>query len=230
MAATQLLLVHGAWHGSWCWGHVRPALEGAGFAVKTVDLPSHGEDISTLGGLHDDAAVVREALAGLADPVVIVAHSYGGAAVSEGATDARNVSHLVYLAAFMIDQGESLLGAAGGTAPPLWEATPDGQAWCARTPERAFYNDCSQEDTAWAVPQLRPQSARSFAETLRAAAWHDRPSTYVVCECDQAIPVSAQETMSQHADDVIRLDAGHSPFLSRPEELVNLLRRFVRGG
>jgi pimeloyl-ACP methyl ester carboxylesterase len=227
MVGTQLLLVHGAWHGSWCWGHVRPALEDAGFTVNTVDLPSHGEDTSTLGGLHDDAAVLRDALAGLPGPVVIVAHSYGGAPVSEGAADAGNVRHLVYLAAFMIDQGESLLGAAGGTPPPLWEATPDGQAWCARTPERAFYNDCSPDDIAWAVPQLRPQSASSFAETLRAAAWHDRPSTYVVCERDQAIPVFAQEAMSQHADDVIRLEAGHSLFLSRPKELVDLLRRFV---
>jgi pimeloyl-ACP methyl ester carboxylesterase len=227
MAQTPLLLVHGAWHGSWCWEPLRPALEDAGFATHTVDLPSHGDDTGKLGGLHDDATVVREAMAGLPEGVVVVAHSYGGAPVTEGLAEAGNVRHLVYLAAFMLDEGESVLGAAGGTPPPFWESTPDGQAWRARDPEQVFYNDCSPEDTAWAVPQLQPQSASSFTESLRAAAWHDWPSTYVICERDQAIPPFAQEAMSKHAQDVVRLDAGHSAFLSRPDELVNLLTPFA---
>jgi pimeloyl-ACP methyl ester carboxylesterase len=227
MAGTPLLLVHGAWHGSWCWRSVSPALEDAGFTTHTVELPSHGKDTSTLGGLHDDATVIREALAGLPDGIVVVAHSYGGVPMAEGAADAPNVRHLVYVTAFMLDEGESLLGAAGGTPQQWWEPTPDGQAWTARGPEDVFYNDCSESDAAWAVPQLQPQSASSFADTLRAAAWRDRPSTYVVCERDQAIPLFAQEAMSQRAGEVVRLDAGHSPFLSRPNEFVKLLARFA---
>lgn len=116
MAGTPLLLVHGAWHGSWCWGRLSVALGEAGFETYTVDLPSHGEDTSTLGGLHEDATIIREALSGLPDRTVVVAHSYGGAPVAEGAADAPNVGHLVYLTAFMLDEGESVLGAAGGTA------------------------------------------------------------------------------------------------------------------
>jgi pimeloyl-ACP methyl ester carboxylesterase len=227
MADTQFLLVHGAWHGSWCWGGVSAALKDAGFETHTVDLPSHGKDTPTLGGLHDDATIIRVALSGLPGRTVVVAHSYGGVPVTEGAADATNVGHLVYLTSFMLDEGESVLGAAGGTPPPFWEATPDAQAWIARSPEDVFYNDCSERDTAWAVPQLRPQSASSFADTLRGAAWRDRPSTYVVCERDQAIPLFAQEAMSQRAGEVVRLDSGHSPFLSQPDELVKLLARFA---
>jgi pimeloyl-ACP methyl ester carboxylesterase len=84
MARTNLLLVHGAWHGSCCWDRVRPALEDAGFSSPTVDLPSHGEDTAALGGLHDEATTVREAAANLPDGLIVVAHSYGGAAMTEG--------------------------------------------------------------------------------------------------------------------------------------------------
>jgi pimeloyl-ACP methyl ester carboxylesterase len=227
MARTNLLLVHGAWHGSWCWDRVRPALEDAGFSPHTVDLPSHGDNTAALGGLHDDASAVRATAAGLPDGVIVVAHSYGGAAVTEGLAEAANVGRLVYLAAFMLDAGESVLGVAGGTPPPFWESTPDGQAWRTRDPETVFYNDCPPPEVECAVSRLQPQSASSFAETLAAAAWRDRPSTYVVCERDQALPVFAQEAMSKRATDVVRLDSGHSPFLSRPDELVTLLSRFA---
>jgi len=227
MARTNLLLVHGAWHGSWCWDRVRPALVDAGFSPHTVDLPSHGEVTAALGGLHDDATTVREATADLPDGLIVVAHSYGGAAVTEGLAESPNVRHLVYLAAFMLDAGESVLGVAGGTPPPFWEGTPDGQAWRARDPENVFFNDCPPADIEWAVSRLQPQSASSFAETLAAAAWQDRPSTYVVCERDQALPPFAQGAMSKRATDVVRLDSGHSPFLSRPDELVTLLTRFA---
>jgi pimeloyl-ACP methyl ester carboxylesterase len=227
MANTSLLLVHGAWHGSWCWDRVLPALETAGFTPTTVELPSHGDDTAALGGLHDDAAAVRAAAAELPDGVVVMAHSYGGAAITEGLSEAPNVRHLVYLAAFMLDAGESVLGAAGGSPPPFWEATPDGKAWRPLNPEDVFFNDCSPDDTAWAVSRLQPQSASSFAETLEAAAWRERPSTYVVCERDQALPVFAQEAMAKRAGDAVRLDSGHSPFLARPDELVTILSRFA---
>lgn len=227
MANTNVLLVHGAWHGPWCWDRVRPALEQAGFVPYTVELPSHGDDTGALGGLHDDAMVVRAAAADLPDGLIVVAHSYGGAAAGEGVADAPNVRHLVYLAAFMLDIGESILGAIGGSPPPFWEGTPDGRAWRTRNPEDVFFNDCSPPDTEWAVNRLQPQSASSFTETLDGAAWRDRSATYVLCERDQALPVFAQEAMSKRATDVVRLDSGHSPFLSRPGELVSLLTRFA---
>lgn len=195
--------------------------------THTVELLSHGDDTGALGGLHDDAMVVRGAVAELPDGLVVLGHSYGGAVIGEAVADAPNVSHLVYLAAFMLDAGESLLGAAGGSPQPWWESTPDGLAWRPRSPEGVFYNDCSPADAASAVSRLQPQSASSFTEAVEGAAWRDLPSTYVVCERDQAIPPLAQEAMAKRATDTVRLDSDHSPFLSQPGELVALLTRLA---
>ena len=129
MGTTQLLLVHGAWHGSWAWDKVLSGLENSGYHVETVDLPSHGADTKNLGGLHDDADTVRGALRSMAGPVVVVGHSYGGMAVTEGAAGASNVKRLVYLTAFLMDEGQSLLGAIGGQPQPWFQATPDRLAW-----------------------------------------------------------------------------------------------------
>lgn len=115
MPRPTLLLVHGAWHGSWFW---EPLISELGeFDVRTVDLPSCTGGPDELGGLEDDAETVRAAIAGINGPVVVVAHSYGGLPVSEGVsgTAGGQVTHLVYLCAFMLDAGESLLAAAGGT-------------------------------------------------------------------------------------------------------------------
>jgi pimeloyl-ACP methyl ester carboxylesterase len=219
MTAT-LLLVHGAWHGSWCWEPLRDALEGV--PVRTVDLPSVGSDPAALGDLADDAQAVRAALSGIEGPVVVLGHSYGGIPVTEAATADLGVVHLVYLCAFQLDVGESLVGSLGGEVPPWQEVHPTYVR--VRAPEPVFYNGVDPELTERAVSRIRLHSVGSFAQPLRRAAWRELPSTYVVCARDQAIPVFAQEAMAQRAGDVLRMDAGHSPFLSHPAELAALLR------
>ncbi|MGY1641638.1 alpha/beta hydrolase [Geodermatophilus sp. SYSU D00703] len=219
MTAT-LLLVHGAWHGSWCWEPLRDALDGV--PVRTVDLPSVGSDPAALGSLDDDAQAVRAALADIEGPVVVLGHSYGGIPVTEAATADLGVAHLVYLCAFQLDVGESLVGSLGGQPPDWQEVHPTHVR--VTTPEPVFYNGVDPELTERAVSRLRLHSVSSFTQPLSRAAWTELPSTYVVCEQDQAIPVSAQEAMARRAGEVLRMDAGHSPFLSRPAELATLLR------
>ncbi len=219
MSAT-LLLVHGAWHGSWCWSSLVPELDG--LDVRTVDLPSSGADPAALGGLDDDVAVVRAALDGIDGPVVVAAHSYGGIPVAEAVTADDDAQHLVYVCAFMLDAGESLLAAIGGEAPPWWDERGDSIA--VRTPLDIFYADVDPAVAADGVARLGLQSRQSFAQPLTRAAWHDVPSTYVVCAQDAAIPPPAQEAMSQRAGRVERLDASHSPFLSQPAALAAILR------
>jgi pimeloyl-ACP methyl ester carboxylesterase len=219
MTAT-LLLVHGAWHGAWCWDSLLAALDGV--PVRTVDLPSVGGADDALGGLYDDAETVRAALADIEGPVVVVGHSYGGAVVTEAVTADSGVAHLVYLCAFQLDEGDSLLGSVGGEAPPWWEVHETSIV--ARTPEEVFYNGVSPELTARSVARLGRQSRASVEQPLTNVAWMAVPSTYVVCAQDQAIPVFAQEAMSKRAGEVQRLETGHSPFLSHPDELAGLLR------
>jgi pimeloyl-ACP methyl ester carboxylesterase len=222
MARPTLLLVHGAWHGSWFWEPLRAEL--GEFDVRTVDLPSCTGGPDELGDLQDDADTVREALAGIDGPVVVVAHSYGGLPVSEAAGEVSGapVTHLVYLCAFMLDAGESLLAAAGGTPPPWWEVHE--RHIVARTPEEVFYNDLDPATASATAARLGLLSRAATETPLTRAAWHDIPSTYVVCERDAAIPSFAQEGMAQRAGTVVHLDAGHSAAMSRPQDVAAVVR------
>ncbi|AWW41334.1 alpha/beta fold hydrolase [Streptomyces cadmiisoli] len=219
-APPTLLLVHGAWHGGWCWDRLRAAMEAEGVDTRTVDLPSAGG----LGGIAEDTRVVREALAAMAGPVVVVAHSYGGIPAGQAVADAPDVVRVVYLAAFQLDVGESLLGFYGAPVPPAShevEAVPGD-------PVDLFYADVPRTVAEEAAARLVPQSAKAFSDVVERAGWHHVPSTYIVCEHDRAIPVQSQETLAARADEVHRMATSHSPFLSAPAELAALLSKIAR--
>jgi pimeloyl-ACP methyl ester carboxylesterase len=222
--SPTVVLVHGAWHGPWAWSEVERALADEGVDVVTVDLPSVGQDTSALGDLDDDAAAVRAAIDAVDGPVVVVAHSYGGAPTTQGAAGAENIAHIVYLTAFMLDEGESLFGLVGGVAPDWWQVAEDGESLLPGRPEEIFFNDVAEDATSAAVAQLAPQSMAAVKGPVGAVAWRDTPTTYVICERDNAIPVPAQEMLAGRADNVARLDASHSPFLSQPDAVVGIIR------
>ncbi|WP_115789771.1 alpha/beta hydrolase [Arthrobacter silvisoli] len=219
---TTIILVHGAWHTSWCWESVRSEL--SGFEVRTVDLPSVG---AVPAGLQEDAAVLRKAVQDVDGPVVVVAHSYGGAVASEALAGLENVKHIGYLCAFALDAGESLLGAVGGVAPEWWNIKGDG--WITVTdPASVFYNGVPAEVTGEALKNLRPQSEAAFTEELSGAAWQEIPTTYIVCSQDQAIPPFAQRQMAARTGGTVReIDTSHSPFLSHPAVVAGLVREMV---
>lgn len=221
MARPNVLLVHGAWHGSWFWEPLRAEL--GELEVHTVDLPSCVGGPDEVGDLWADVAAVEQALSEIEGPVVVVAHSYGGLPVTEAAVG--RAAHLVYLCAFMLDAGESLLGAAGGTPPPWWEVHE--RHIVATTPVEVFYNDLEPGDAAREAGRLGVMSRAATEQTLTRAAWRDIPSTYVVCRRDAAIPVVAQEAMAARAGDVVHIDAGHSAALSRPGDVAAVVRAAV---
>lgn len=189
-----------------------------------MDLPSSGPDPTTLGGFDDDVAAVRRALDRLSAPAVVVGHSYGGQVISAPTAGRDDVARLVYVRAFMLETGESTTGALADE-PPDWaeQGEVEGTVMVV-DPVTVFYGDVEPGLAQRCAERLHPQSIAAAAAALPAAGWHDLPSRYVICERDRAIPVAVQETMSRHADEVHRLDASHSPFLSRPDELVELLR------
>lgn len=117
LSKPTILLVHGAWHGAWCWEALVPELIALGWRVATVDLPSASADPADNAGMYDDARAVREQLAALDGPVTVLAHSYGGLPATEAVAEASHVSRLVYLAAFQLDEGDSLAGQSGGISP-----------------------------------------------------------------------------------------------------------------
>jgi pimeloyl-ACP methyl ester carboxylesterase len=217
--SPSIVLVHGAWHGAWAWAKVEDSLRDRGFDVNTVSLPSAGEG----GDMYEDSAVVRKAIDAVDGSVVVVAHSYGGVPTTQGAFGADNLQHIVYLTSFMLDEGESLLSFIG--EPPEWSTSDDGgRTVVVKDPTPVFYNDCSAEDAAEAGGRLRPHTLEAMEQPVTAVAWRGNvPTTYVICEQDNAIPLEAQEVLSQRASSVKRLDASHSPFLSMPDRVVDVI-------
>ncbi|MEU0050036.1 alpha/beta hydrolase [Streptomyces sp. NPDC006184] len=220
----SFLLVHGAWHRSECWDLLRKALAADGWTARTVDLPSAGPQRTPAAGMYDDADAIAGHLRQADGPVIVVGHSYGGLPVTQAAAGLPAAAHLVYLAAYLPEEGESLLSVHGhggdaaedlrGTAPVVFD-----------DPRTALFGDLPDGQAEDAVSRLVTQSLRSFQQRVTRAAWRTVPSTYVLCEDDRALPPALQERMSTRATQVERLNTGHSPFLSAPTELAALLGR-----
>ncbi|MCU1466411.1 MAG: putative hydrolase [Actinomycetia bacterium] len=219
-----IMLVHGAWHGSWCWNAVRNALHDEGFSTAAVDNPSVAVPGSDLAADGDN---LRRALDAVDGTVVLVGHSYGGAVITDAGTHPK-VERLVYLTAFALDAGESVAqnGLTGGATSELGNAMRfDGDA-VSVDPGRAvefFFHDCASDVADAACAQLRPMSMAAMLGVTRNVAWREKPSTYIVCTDDRALPVGLQRSCSARTDNVREIHASHSPFLSRPGDLARML-------
>jgi pimeloyl-ACP methyl ester carboxylesterase len=217
-----LVFVHGAWHGAWCWQDLEAELVMASWAVRTVDLPSslrRAPQLEPLPGLYEDVEAVRDLLSSLDGPVVVVAHSYGGVPVTQAIGDTSNVVGVVYLAALMLDVGESVFSSADTLEPE----SLSGVLPVVRDPDAVYFADVPDQRAAWAVSQLVPQSVRSFGERVSQAGWRDIASTYIECTKDRALSLDRQQVFAARAGQVRRLQSGHSPFLSMPRELAALI-------
>lgn len=221
----SLLLVPGAWHRAEHWDLLVDQLWD--LDVHTVTLTSSGNDPAGLRDMHADAEIIAQTAAAIDRPVVVVAHSYGGIPTTQGLSSATNVQRIIYLAAFLLNAGESCLSLSGNSLMPwarLHQRHGIGDYVEALTPETVFYHDVETVATERAVAQLCYQSYASMRQELTETAWKAIPSTYVICESDNAIPVAMQELMAQRADDIQRMGTSHSPFLSQPAALAQLIR------
>ncbi|MFJ4467640.1 alpha/beta hydrolase [Streptomyces sp. NPDC089424] len=225
MTLPSLLLVPGAWHKP---EHLQLLIDDLpGIDVHTVALTSCGDDPKTLGDMYSDAAAIRSAVEAIGGPVVVVAHSYGGVPTTQALADAPNVKSIVYLAAFQLDAGDSLLSSAGGTPPPWWEFHRQegvGDFLTVANPVDLFYGDVDRSVAERAAAVLGYQSYAATTQKLTAVAWQTIPTTYIICEADGAIPPFVQELFAKRADRTLRLDSSHSPFLSQPSALAQLIR------
>ena len=223
MTQPALLIVHGAWHRP---EHFDPLVEQlSGFDVHRVALTSSGIDPGKLGDMYTDAAVIAAAAAAIDGPVVVLAHSYGGIPTTQGLRYATNVRRILYLASFQLHPGQSLLSPNDGALMP-WATRRDNHVRAA-TPLHTFYNDVDDVTARRAVARLGYQSYASMNQQLTAAAWHVIPSTYIICEADNAIPPARQEVFARNADAVVRMPTSHSPFLSQPAALAALVAGFL---
>jgi pimeloyl-ACP methyl ester carboxylesterase len=239
--AVEIVLVPGAWHGAWCWERVVAGLAARGVRAMAVDLPGRRVGEAT-SDLYRDAAHVQSLLDGMTEPVVLVGHSAGGAVITE-AGEHPAVTHLVYVAAFAVDVGEGC-GDAAANDPDValisHEGRPDlGAAFVlddsgnvSLDPQLAaecLYNDCDPATVQWALERVQRQPLAALQQPATRAAWRSRPSTYAVCAADQAVHPDLQRLLAKRCTNSVEWDTGHSPFLSRPDLLVDLFAALAVG-
>lgn len=213
-----VVLVHGAWHGAWCWDGVVADLERRGVPVTAVELP--------LSGYHADVETARGAIAGAGDGVVVVAHSYGGMVVSQAAAGLANVRRLVYIAAFQAEDGEDMVTILSQHPSELLESLVFDERGVTVEPDRVhdiFYGDSDTTVAAACAARLRPMSAEDPPVMTGEPAWRSIPSTYVVCQNDRAVPPEVQRQLAARAQEVVEWPTDHSPFLTRPGDIAVLL-------
>ena len=223
----HFVLVHGAYHGAWCWDHLAPELEQLGHQVSAIDLPIGNPDSGA-------AEYADEISAAVPDPgTIVVAHSMMGLALPLVAARVA-VARLVFLCAFLPEPGASFndLRERERMEPDrelhhvqftdrgegVWMVGPD-------TANELFYHDVPADISTWAISKLRPQSYRVTRETTPLTAWPDVPGSYILCRDDRAVdPVWARDAAARKLGmKAFELDGGHSPFLTRPAQLAGVL-------
>ncbi len=235
---STFVLVHGAWGGAWCWFKVIPLLQKEGHQVVAPDLPSHGVDKGSTASASLEAYAQRvgEILDACNEPVVLVGHSMGGIVISRAAElKPAKVAKLVYVAAFLLQDGQTMMQMA--------QADAQGQALAnvvfsedqksATVKEEAlrpvFGADCTEADLALARTLLVPQAVAPFTTPVRTSAgnWGKIPRMYIECLHDNAISIAMQRAMyaALPCQRVVTMDTSHMPMLAAPEALASHLLR-----
>jgi pimeloyl-ACP methyl ester carboxylesterase len=235
---SHFILIAGAWHGSWCWKRVAPLLRAQGHLVDTPQLPAMGADNGDPRQvtLTSWARFVADLVAAAPEPVVLVGHSRAGVVISQAAELVPDrIRRLVYLAAYLLPGGRTM--AAEALADPDSLVAPnmipaDSGVTCtlrADVIREAFYTRCTDADAEWAMAQLRPEPLKPLVTSPRISSegFGRVPRAYIECTADRAISLESQRRMQTAlpCDPVFALEADHSPFISRPAELAELLGR-----
>jgi pimeloyl-ACP methyl ester carboxylesterase len=222
---TTVLLVHGAFCGSWVWADTAAALESAGHRAVSIDLPSSGSEADRLGDLAADCTAVREVLGAVDGDVVIVGHSGGGMVLAELA-DHPKVQHSVWVAALLPQNGQSVADLLGGQMPDWMTVRDDGAVQVSQDAEVVRQALCADVDADYFAREVHPRYLLTSLSSLgspSAAPQRTHPATYVVCQQDRALPVEAQEAMATTFDRVERLPSSHAAMLSMPERLAEVI-------
>ncbi|MDR2831352.1 MAG: alpha/beta fold hydrolase [Rickettsiales bacterium] len=234
------ILLHGAWHASWCWRRVVPIIEAQGHVVLTPDLPGHSKNkISfkeiTLKTYVDEITKLIK----LQDrPVILVSHSMSGIVISQLAESIpEHIEALIYISSFIPDNNGSLVHEErrAKTQGVVKEVIIDeyNNRIILKPSFRIselFFNTCSKEEANWAINKLQDQPFRPFVDivTLSTKRFGSIPKFYIECLKDKAISIEDQRRMySKIKAEIFSLDTGHSPFLCTPQALSMLLLNTV---
>jgi pimeloyl-ACP methyl ester carboxylesterase len=223
----NVVLVHGAWADGSCWSAVIKGLQAGGYNVTAPQFPE--------SSLADDVARLRQVLVRQDGPTVIVGHSYGGQIMTALGTDAPNAVALVYIAAFGLDEGESIgaLLASGPPTPALAHLDIDEQGF-AWLPKDDFVNhfaadvDSVEADVMFAVQQ--PLSTSTLGDVMGTPAWKSLPTWYLVAQNDEAIPPDAERSFADRMGaTTVEVPSSHVAMVSHPNDVVTLIESAAKG-
>jgi pimeloyl-ACP methyl ester carboxylesterase len=217
----NVVLVHGAFADGSSWSAVTEGLQAKGYEVIAPQFPQTS--------LVDDVARLRQVLAWLEGPVVLVGHSYGGQVITALGEDTGNVVGLVYVAAFGLDEGESI-GALGADAPPapaLAHLIVDQQGF-GRLPEDDFVGhfaaDVDPVKARVMHAAQQPVSMSVFEDTMGTPAWKSRPSWFLVAANDEAIDPDAERMFAKRMGaQTVEVASSHVAMVSHPDAVVELI-------
>lgn len=231
---STYVLIHGAWHGAWCWERITPLLEEMGHQVHAVDLPAHGADQTPIDQVNVKVYTdkVCSVLDEMDEPVIMVGHSMGGIVISEAAEQRpEKVKSLVYVSAFLLKNDQSIddLKHLDPEVAASSFVTSDGIAFSVKEDKikPLFYSNTSNEDIERAVPLLQPENFLVVSSTKLNLSdrYNNIPRYFVECLLDAAIPHPFQRKMYTESPckKVFTINTDHSPFYSAPEELTSIL-------
>jgi pimeloyl-ACP methyl ester carboxylesterase len=217
--SVGIVLVHGAFHGPWVWEKVVHLLHtrDAQLEISAPDLYEQPHP--------SDPTVVQAAVDGFAKrgPVIVCGHSFGGLPMT--ALQPASVAHLVYLAAMLPDTAD-WFPADQWLVPEISRVFRYEDAQLILTEEGArefFYNDGEERDILWAIGQIRPHPRGGDPATVDSPCWRQVPATYVTCETDACVSASYMRAATERVGRGVSWPTGHSPMISRPELVAELL-------
>jgi pimeloyl-ACP methyl ester carboxylesterase len=217
----NIVLVHGAWADGSCWSGVIERLQADGYQVRAPQFP--------LTALADDVARLRQVLNLQDGPAIVVGHSYGGHVITALGADAPNVAGLVYIAAFGLDQGESLgaLLSQGPVTPALAHLSTDshGFGWLSEDDfVRHFAGDVDPVKARVMYALQQPIAMSIFDEPIGVPAWKTLPSWYLVATDDQALPPDAERLFATRMGaTTVEVPSSHVAMVSHPSEVARLI-------
>jgi pimeloyl-ACP methyl ester carboxylesterase len=230
------VLIHGAWHGGWCWKFISNILTKMGHNVLTPDLPGHGSNKADFKSVSLQVYVdyVIDLINSCDTPVVLVGHSMAGVVITQVAQHrADKIDCLVYVSAFIPQNNSSLTQEAQQSSSAEFGSmlgiNVDEMTISINSQEKAvhaFYNTCDEESIQFALDHIQKQPLSPFSDKVTISQDLLAPikKIYIQCLQDNAIPLADQKRMYERTNcKVETLDCDHSPFLSAPDELADIL-------
>ena len=217
----SIVLVHGAWADGSSWSSVIERLQADGYRVTAPQFP--------LTSLAADIARLRQVLDSQECPTVVAGHSYGGQIITALGTDAPNVAGLVYIAAFGLDEGESLgaLLSQGPVTPALAHLFTDKQGFGWLSEDDFVHHFAADVDPVKAKVMYAVQQAlagSAFTDVMGVPAWKSQPTWYLVASDDEAIPPDAERLFaSRMGATTIEVPSSHVAMVSHPDEVARLI-------